>query len=167
MESTSAPDPITVDRAREICLLALERRMRSRKELADRLKKKGTTPEVAATVLDRLTEVGLINDEAYARAFVASRQRTKPRGARALAMELRQKGIADPIITAVLLELDEGEDTLAAAARAVAPKLRALQGKPPEEARRKAEQFLLRRGFNYEIARTVLDQALPRDAFQD
>ena len=141
--------------------------MRSRKELEDRLRRKGIPPAAAATVLDRLTEVGLVDDRAYAAAFVASRQRTKPRGTRALAMELRQKGIADAIVQEVLADVADAEDPVDAATRAVAPKLRSLRGKPRDEVRRKAEQFLLRRGFGYDVARSVLDAAFPETPDED
>jgi regulatory protein len=130
--------------------------MRTRKDLAQILTRKGIPPEAATAVLDRLQEVGLVNDEAYARAFVASRQRTRPRGTRGLSSELYAKGVPRDIIDRVLEETEESEDPVEAARRAVAPKLRALSGKPPAEIRRKAEQFLLRRGFSYSAAREAL-----------
>jgi regulatory protein len=144
------------DRAREICLRALDRRMYSRRELEQSLQRKGIDRETAAPVLDRLAEVGLVDDEAFARAFVASRQRTRPRGRRALEAELFKKGIAREIADRVLGDVAEEEDPVEAARRAVAAKLRSLSGRPPAEIRRKAEQFLLRRGFNYGTVREAL-----------
>jgi len=144
------------ERARQLCLDSLERRMRTRKQLAQLLSRKRIQPEVAESVLDRLQEVGLINDEAYARAFVTSRQRMRPRGTRALSSELWAKGIPPEVAERVLAETDEAEDPKDAARRAIAPKLRQLAGKPPEETRHKLEQFLLRRGFSYETTRDVL-----------
>ena len=149
-------DVPSADRVRELCLAALERRMRTRKELALMLSRKRIPPEVSGPVLERLQEVGLVNDEAYARAFVASRQRTKPRGSRGLSAEHYAKGVPRDVIDRVLAEAQESEDPVQAARRAVAPKLRSLAGKPPAEIRRKAEQFLLRRGFSYETARAAL-----------
>jgi len=130
--------------------------MRSRFELEQILRRKGVPPEVGDPVLDRLTAAGLIDDEAFARAFVESRQRTRPRGRRGLAAELRRRGIAPPVIDRVLADREETEDKVEAARRAVAAKLRALEGKPPELVRRRAEQFLLRRGFDYETIREAL-----------
>jgi regulatory protein len=150
------------ERAREICLAALERRMRSRHELEQILRRKGVRLEVAGPVLDRLTEVGLVDDAAFARAFVASRQRTRPRGTLGLAAELRRRGIDAGIIEDVLGELCAAEEPVEAARRAVASKLRSLAGRPPDEVRRKAEQFLLRRGFGFETAREAL-RDLPGD----
>ena len=86
------------DRAREICLTAMERRMRSRWELVRILKKKGLQEEIFDPVLDRLTDAGLVDDEAFARVFVASRQRTRPRGSRGLDADLRQRGISTEVI---------------------------------------------------------------------
>ncbi|HET9232893.1 MAG TPA: regulatory protein RecX, partial [Candidatus Eisenbacteria bacterium] len=146
------------ERARQLCLGALERRMRSRKQLAQLLQRKRIPSEISVAVLDRLQEVGLINDEAYARAFVASRQRTRPRGNRGLSSELWAKGIAPDVIHRVLDESEEVEDPVATARRALEPKLRQLAGKPVDERKRKAEQFLLRRGFSYEVIRTVLGE---------
>ena len=152
------------DQAREICLRALERRRRTRRELEQALERKRVDPEVARAVLDRLTEVGLVDDLAYARAFVVARQRARPRGRRALAMELARKGIGPQIVDRVLEELGAEEDPVQAARRALAPKLRALRGRPAEEVRRKAEQFLLRRGFSYAVARDALaDLPAPDD----
>ena len=166
-ESTRGMEPLralpTADRARELCLAALERRMRTRKELALMLSRKGVPPEVSGPVLDRLEEVGLVNDEVYARAFVASRQRTKPRGSRGLSAELYAKGVARDVIDRVLAEAQESEDPVLAARRAIAPKLRQLRDKPPAEIRRKAEQFLLRRGFSYQVAREALEAVEPDD----
>jgi regulatory protein len=150
------------EQARQLCLDALERRMRTRKQLAQFLTRKRVPVEVATAVLDRLQEVGLINDEAYARAFVASRQRTRPRGSRGLSSELWAKGVPPEVIDRVLEETEAAEDPIEAARRAVQAKLRQLSGKPAAEIRRKVEQFLLRRGFSYDTAREVLRE-LPED----
>jgi len=144
------------ERAREICLAALERRMRSRFELNQILRRKGVPVEVGDPVLDRLTAAGLVDDEAFARALVESRQRSRPRGRRGLFAELRKKGIAPAVIELVLSEREEEEDRVEAARRAVAAKLRTLAGNPPALVRQRAEQFLLRRGFDYETIREAL-----------
>ncbi len=151
------------ERAREICLRALERRMNSRRELERKLYRKGVATEVAARVLDRLVEVDLVDDLAFARAFLASRQRSRPRGARGLAADLAARGVAREVIDRALAELEETEDPVASARRAVAAKLRALAGRPAPERRRKAEQFLLRRGFDFETARKALRESIEDD----
>jgi len=147
--------------ARDYCLRILERRMHSRRELEVKIRRKGIDPEIAAPILDRFTEVGLVDDEAFARAFVASRQRRRPRGRRVLEGELAARGVDREIIARVLDALVEDEDPVEAAERALAPKLRGLASLDREAARRKASGFLLRRGFAYEVVRRVLSEHLP------
>jgi regulatory protein len=156
MRSRRDPNLPPEERAREICLAALERRPHSRQELEVLLRRKSIGEEVATPLLDRLAGTGLIDDTEFARAFVASRQRTRPRGRRGLAAELRQRGVSAEIIDEVLGETEEGEDPVEAARRAVAGKLRSLSRLPSAQQRRKAEQFLLRRGFDYDTIRQAL-----------
>ena len=144
------------EKARSICLGALERRMRTRRELRDRMSRRGVSEETAEAVLSRLEAVGLVDDEAYARSFVRSRLGSRPRGDRALAAELWQKGIPGAVAERVLAEAAEADGPEQRARRALAPKLRALAGKPADEIRRKARDFLLRRGFDHETANAAL-----------
>ncbi|MEO5661990.1 MAG: regulatory protein RecX, partial [Nocardioides sp.] len=88
-------DPEAV--ARKILLDALTGQARSRKELADKLAKKDVPGELAEQLLDRFAEVGLIDDEAFAKAWIESRQPGKGLARRALAHELRRKGIDDEV----------------------------------------------------------------------
>jgi hypothetical protein len=81
--------------AREICLRLLTDRARTRQELASALARKGVPAEAAAEVLDRFGEVGLIDDAAFAGQWVRSRTRHRGLGRRAIAVELRRKGVAD------------------------------------------------------------------------
>ncbi|NNF07830.1 MAG: regulatory protein RecX, partial [Candidatus Eisenbacteria bacterium] len=134
--------------------------MHSRRELQLKLRKKSYDSEVIETVLDRLQEVGLINDEQFAQAYVESRQRRRPRGPRLLQAELQAKGVDRDIIAATLAELEGEEDPVLAAERALKPKLRGLRKLPPEAAKQKASQFLLRRGFPYGIVEKVVSSSL-------
>ena len=92
--------------ARKILLDQLTGQARSRKELADKLAKKDVPAEIATRLLDRFEEVGLIDDEAFARAWIASRQPGKGLARRALAQELRRKGIDDEVAREALDEID-------------------------------------------------------------
>jgi len=125
-----------------------------------KLRQKGIGGDIADPVLDRLVDVGLLDDAAFARAFVASRQRSRPRGRRALEQELFQKGVSRDVIQSVLEELVEEENPRDAAERALAPKLRGLARLDNAAARKKASQFLSRRGFDYDTVRTVVDACL-------
>ena len=108
-------DPESV--ARKILLDALTGQARSRHDLRQRLAKKQVPDELAERLLDRFTEVGLVDDAAFARSWVESRQRSRGLARRALAQELRRKGVDDETARAALDEVDP-DDEEAAAARA-------------------------------------------------
>src|SRR5688500_2853540 len=82
----------------------LEGRARSVAEVRRRLGAAGYRVDLVAGVIQRLLELGMLDDEAFARAWVASRDRARPRGERALRDELRLKGIAPDVVAAVLAE---------------------------------------------------------------
>jgi regulatory protein len=100
----AARDPAEV--ARDICLGQLAVRPRTRQELAATLHRRGVAPDVAAEVLDRYGEVGMIDDRAFASAWVSSRHHSKGLARRALAGELRRKGVDGEFIDGALDELD-------------------------------------------------------------
>ena len=89
------PPADPVERARAICLRLLTGTPRTRKQLADALRKREIPDEAAEEVLSRFEEVGLINDGAFADAWVESRHHGRGLARRALARELRTKGV-DP-----------------------------------------------------------------------
>ncbi len=97
-------DPESV--ARKILLDQLTGQARSRKELSDKLAARNVPAEIATRLLDRFEEVGLVDDEAFARSWVQSRQPGKKLARRALAQELRRKGVADEVAREVLEEVD-------------------------------------------------------------
>ena len=122
--------------AREICLRQLAVRPRTRAELATALRQRAASPtRSAAEVLDRYDEVGMIDDAAFARAWVASRHHGRGLARRALANELRRKGVDSETVGEALDELDD--DTEAATARALVDRKlrttrrRAGRGLPP------------------------------------
>src|ERR1700739_1731980 len=104
--TTSCPPPSTFERreeqARALCLRLLAAQARTRAELARQLKKRGYPADVTARVLDRLAEVGLVNDADFAEQWVHSRPGSAGKGNRALAAELRTKGLDDDVIEAAL-----------------------------------------------------------------
>ena len=95
--------------ARTILLDALTGQARTRKELADKLAKREVPDDVATELLDRFTEVGLIDDAAFARQWVESRHRSRGLAPRALAQELRRKGVGDEEAKAALEQIDEDD----------------------------------------------------------
>jgi len=86
----------------DAALRFLEVRQRSIAEVSRRLTRAGYREDLVAGAIDRLTELGMLDDEAFARAWVESRDRAHPRGEHALMLELRQKGVEAPLIAEVL-----------------------------------------------------------------
>ena len=151
------PDPESV--ARKILLDALTGQARSRKELADKLAKKDVPAELAQRLLDRFEEVGLVDDEAFARAWIASRQPGKGLARRALAQELRRKGIVDDVARAALDEIDP-DDEEAAARVLVRKKLRSMHGVDQQKATRRLVGMLARKGYGAGMAFAIVKDEL-------
>jgi len=135
-------------------------RQRSQSEVEKNLAKKEYSEEVIAATVERLLEKGYLNDEEFARMWVAERNRFRPRAARALRFELRQKGVTNEVIDTVLVDLDEEE----AAWNAVQSKLERWQTLDEYEFKKKVTGYLGRRGFGYHIIRTVLERKQQLDA---
>jgi len=148
--------------ARKILLDALTGQARSRKELADKLAKKDVPQELADRLLDRFTEVGLVDDEAFARAWIGSRQPGKGLARRALAQELRRKGVDDEVAKEALDEIDPADEE-EAARRLVRKKLRSLRGVDRQVATRRLAGMLARKGYPagtaFSVVREELDEA--------
>jgi regulatory protein len=132
----------------------LDFRPRSCAEVKKNLEKHGYEADVIEAVLEHLERSGLINDGQFAQAWVDNRSEFRPRGRRALSMELRQKGLDDGAIEAALSELDE--DSLAI--QAARKQARKLHGLPKPDFRRKLAGFLARRGFGYGVIEPVLER---------
>ena len=145
--------------ARKILLDQLTGQARSRSELATRLRKKDVPDAIADRLLDRFEEVGLIDDEAFARMWIASRQPGKGLARRALAQELRRKGVPDEIATGALDEIDP-DDEEAAARRLVRRKLRSMSSLEPAVATRRLVGMLARKGYPPGMAYSVVKDEL-------
>lgn len=154
---TEDADPESV--ARKILLDQLSVTARSRHELQERLARRNVPDDVAGRLLDRFEEVGLIDDETFARAWVDSRQRTRGLARTALAAELRRKGIDDETARTVLAEVDPGDEE-AAAGVLVRKKLRAMRGLDPQVATRRLVGMLARKGYGPGLAYAVVRREL-------
>jgi regulatory protein len=144
-------------RALDRALGQLERRPRSRAELAHYLGGKGVAPETIERVLARLAELGLVDDAAFAAWWVDNRARHRPRGAQALRQELSAKGIGREEQRAAMADVDEAQLALAVA-RAQAQRYRGL---PRADFERRLGGFLARRGFGYQAVRAALRSTWP------
>ena len=139
------PDDDALEVARQVCLDQLSYRARTRAELAAALDQRGVPADVAASVLDRFTEVGLIDDAAFAQAWVARRSAAKGLSGRALAQELRRRGVADDVAGPALGALDP-DDELRAARDLVERKMRSTGSLAPEVRLRRLVAMLARKG---------------------
>lgn len=157
----------TAEQAKEACLRLLAVRARSRAELGTRLADKGFAEDVAEPALDRLTEVGLIDDSDFAMQWVQSRHTYSGKGRQALADELRRKGVPSEIATAALDTISTDDEHIRAT-EMVRRKLRTI---PAELARdtkiRRLVGMLARRGYPQSIAYTVVKTELDADARSD
>jgi regulatory protein len=148
--------------AREVAyqqaLRLLERRPRSHKEIQQHLSRAGVAEDVIQEVLQRLSRSDLASDEKFASAWVENRQEFRPRSRKALAFEMRQKGISPDIIDRALDKIsDQDEEELAYQAASRQARKYARLDWP--EFRQKMVGFLARRGFNYETSAAATQRA--------
>lgn len=147
-------------------------RLRSEKEVRDYLrnlsfkrKVKGQE-EISETALEllinKLKQKGLLSDEQFAKAWVQSRRRTKKKGKIALKAELYQKGINRDLIEEVLEEESTPESEKQLAQQALVKKMKVWKSLPLLEFRKKSYEFLLRRGFEYEVVWEVIENYLKK-----
>lgn len=144
------------DRAVASALNLLTHRGRSERELRQRLRMKGYTAGAIDAAIGKVIDWGYLNDERFAEAWVEQRQAGRPRSRRALANELREKGVAREIVETTIeaAEIDEVAD----ARRLAADKWRKDASLEPDKRRQRTAAFLARRGYGWDVARQVLDE---------
>jgi regulatory protein len=160
--ATLGPDVDPVAAARDICLRLLTDRARTRHELAQALRQKGVPDDAAEQVLSRFDEVGLIDDAAFAGQWVRSRHRSRGLGRRAIAQELRRKGVDAEIAGEALAEVD-GAAEEQRARELVDRKLRSMRVDSPADrvvAARRLVGMLARKGYGGGLAYGVVRTAL-------
>ncbi|MEU1056332.1 recombination regulator RecX [Streptomyces sp. NPDC005876] len=151
-----------VEQARAICLRLLTGTPRTRKQLADALRKREIPDDAAEEVLSRFEEVGLINDSAFADAWVESRHHGRGLARRALARELRTKGVDSTLIDAAVSQLDSEQEE-ATARELVDRKLRSTRGLDRDKRLRRLAGMLARKGYAEGMALRVVRQALEEE----
>ncbi|WP_243867274.1 regulatory protein RecX [Actinophytocola oryzae] len=147
-----------VQQAKDICLRLLTARPRTRVELGQALARKGVEDDVAERVLSRLDEVGLVDDAAFAEVWVRSRHNFQGLSRRALAVELRRKGVAEESAAEALANVDsEAEEERARLL--VRKRLRSLGDADEATKVRKLVGMLARKGYSEGLAyRVVKDE---------
>lgn len=156
------PSGDPAERARNICLRLLTGTPRTRKQLADALRKREIPDDVAQEVLSRFEEVGLINDSAFADAWVESRHHGRGLARRALARELRTKGVDSTVIDEAVGQLDSEREE-ETARELVARKLRSTRGLDRDKRLRRLAGMLARKGYSEGMALRVVRQALEEE----
>jgi regulatory protein len=147
--------------ARQICLRMLTAAPRTRAQLAGALRRRGVPEEAAEAVLGRFADVKLIDDAMFANAWVESRHHGRGLSSRALAAELRQRGVSSGDIQAAVNRLGP-EQEIATARSLVARRLAATRGQPAPARVRRLVGVLARKGYSqalaYRVAREALEQ---------
>lgn len=146
-------------------------RQRSEKEIRDYFKIKNLKAKikdkelyselVVETTIQKLKELRLVDDEQFARSWVESRSRKK--GMRVIRQELFQKGISREIIEKVYSEQGTVDSELETAEKLLEKKLRIWKDLEPQKFKQKAYDFLMRRGFEYEVVKDVVEKLIKKD----
>jgi regulatory protein len=145
--------------ARAICLRMLTSRPCTRSELAAELRRRHVPDDAAAAVLERLDDVGLVDDRAFAAAWVERQRRTRGLSRRALATELRRKGVADDEVAEAVAVVSD-EDERARAAELVARKLSSVRNLERDKQVNRLVGMLARKGYGGGVAYAVVREAL-------
>jgi len=147
------------ERARQVCLRLLTLEPRTRAQLAVALRKSGIPSHVADDVLSRFCDAGLIDDAAFARAWVESRHHSRGLSGRALTTELKRRGVDDEEIREAVAGLGP-EAEADTARRLVAGKLAATRGQPAQARVRRLAGMLARKGYPPGLAFRVIREAM-------
>lgn len=137
---------------------------RSEHDLRERLtRRRGFRREAVDAAVQRMKELGYLNDAAFARFWVESRQASTPRSKRALSFELSRKGVGREQLDAALDGVSDAEAAYDAAQR----RLRALRGLDRQTFERRLGAFLNSRGFGYGVARATIQRCWTELAAED
>lgn len=150
------------EQARALCLRLLTGTPRTRRQLADAMRKREIPDEVAEHVLERFQDVGLIDDQAFANAWVESRHRGRGLARRALARELRHRGVEAELVTEAvgLLDPEQEEET---ARVLVQRRLPGTRGLDRDRRIRRLAGMLARKGYSEGLALKVVRDALAQE----
>ncbi|MFG3439804.1 recombination regulator RecX [Nonomuraea sp. NPDC047897] len=163
--AAAAPDADPEAVARAICLRLLTMAPKTRAQLAQALRKRDVPEEAAEAVLDRFSELGLINDEAFAEAWVDSRHHGRGLAKRALAAELRHRGVDSDTVNEAVERLDPDQE-LETARRLVERKLAATRALDTQTRTRRLAGMLARKGYAPGLAFRVVKEALEQEGLE-
>ncbi len=155
-------DDRALTRAKNSAYRYLTIRPRSRFEVEQKLCDREFPPDIVASVLSHLEQLGYLNDEEFARQWAASRVRTRGFGRRRIEQELRSKGVSASLIKETIAALLEEAPEAEVARKEAEKKLRTLSRFEPEVRRRRIAGHLERKGFPPEIIYDILRQMRER-----
>jgi len=146
------------DKAYDLAVRYLARRARSCFEMQHYLsQKKGVDTPVAKQVIERLIDLGYIDDRNFARQFIRDRIRFKPKSRYALGYELKAKGIDETLAAELLDPLDDADLAMEAALQRIDQWKRLA----PEDQKKKLMNYLRYRGFDYTTFMVVWEKLFP------
>lgn len=143
-----------LENAKQSAIRYIGYRPRSTAEVRTHLRQKGFADTAVAQACERLQEVGLLDDAAFAHYWVEQRETFKPRSQMALRQELQQKGVSREIIESVLTTVDETDTARQAAQKQVAR----WQRLPEAEFKQTLSSYLQRRGFSYDLIKQIVNE---------
>ncbi len=138
----------------------IQRRMHSRSELRTKLKRQEHTPDIIEGVLDDLERLGYVNDAKFAAASTEMSAKIRHHGRRRAAIELMKKGVTGESARKALESTYDTHDSLSVARELARKKAKSLHKLDPHVARRRLAGMLMRRGFEYDVVRPVIDEVL-------
>lgn len=142
----------------------LSYRARSEKEVRDNLLKKKSSPEITERIISKLRELKFLNDYEFAKAWIQSRSRSRPKSIGVLQMELRQKGVEKEIIQRVMHDASIFElvNDHAQAKALAAQKIHKYLNLSRDKIYQKLGGLMGRRGFSWEVIKSAIDDALKK-----
>jgi regulatory protein len=138
----------------------LSYRIRSEKEIREKLKTKQVEPQIIEKIIAKLKEKKFIDDENFARMWIENRNRFKPRSLRLIKMELKQKGIEEEIFDKMINDEGLMINDLEQAKKLVEKRIGRLKGLPKQEIYEKLGRYLASKGFNWDTIKKAIDLAL-------
>ncbi len=174
MDSSGKPEPDAADSpeadpyevARLIALQYLSVAPRTRAQVAERLARRGVPDDVAEALLDRLEQVQLLDDAEFARQWVSTRHSGRGLAPRALAHELRRRGVDERVVREAVSEVSP-DDELSAARLLVRRRLPATRQDDPSRRTRRIAAALARKGYTSDVAFRALREELAAQATID
>ncbi|MBC8440314.1 MAG: RecX family transcriptional regulator [Deltaproteobacteria bacterium] len=143
----------TITLALNLALNYLSYQARTIQEMQKYLKNKGFSEDIVKEIIENLLDKNYLNDKEFAKLFVETKIKIKPKSKFALKYELRQKGINPSDIEDLLTPYDDQ----ALALKAVKPKIKIWKTLDTDKFKKKMMNFLQYRGFSYDICLTTLN----------